>query len=213
MRMSFSPAMAGALWSELKTETRRVSPRPLPDGALISVLEPYAVHVRYDMARKKPSDCTPPVWYTDGTMAGGEVMNGVQVHTPSSQGDWRPARYMPTRFSRMTLRVTGFRREKLHEIDEDGSMREGIVAAGTGGLFQPWSGEDRRLNVRGPFGPVACADLAGDSRREAFRNLWDTLHARDAEGRWAANPYVSVIAFEVLRQNIALVKGGGHGGE
>lgn len=82
---------------------------------------------------------------------------------------WRatPSIHMPRWASRLTLRVTGVRVERLQAITEEDARAEGVVASGIGG----------ELNHRGQF-----------------HRLWDSINGHRAP--WASNPFVWVVSFE-----------------
>lgn len=101
----------------------------------------------------------------------------------------RPSIHMPKAFSRLTLRVTGFNIERLHDIDEARAIAEGII---------PYDGIDPScqgfINYRNN-----SADGHWLSAINSYRTLWNSINGPNA---WDANPWVSVTKFEVLRQNV-----------
>lgn len=99
---------------------------------------------------------------------------------------WRPGIHMPRWASRITLRITDVRVERLNEISEADAIAEGIATLHDG------------------FG---IADMGHDSSpivqptaSQAFRFLWDRINGEPEAGKpdvsWAANPWVWVVAFE-----------------
>lgn len=95
---------------------------------------------------------------------------------------WRNARYMPRIHSRLDLRITQVRVEKLQDISEGDSVAEGVTREANGPRVYPGTGAARAL----------------ESYREAYARLWDSINAKRGFG-WSVNPWVWVISFEVLR--------------
>lgn len=89
-------------------------------------------------------------------------------------GGWRSPMFMPRWASRLTLRVTGVRVERLQEISEDDAGAEGL-----------------RGNEGGEWG---CEGLIED-----FEALWESINGT---GSWDENPWVWVIEFEPIRANV-----------
>ena len=96
-----------------------------------------------------------------------------------------PSIHMPRWASRLTLRVTSVRVERLHAITEDDARCEGIrgytrggtpryAPGGRGGSEWPWE---------------ECQPTA----REAFAKLWRDINGAES---WEANPWVWVVSFE-----------------
>lgn len=86
---------------------------------------------------------------------------------------WHPSIHMRRHRSRLTLRVTDVRVERLHAIDEADAIREGVDA-------------------------VSVADVPRNgtlSRRDDFAQLWEKINGKRAP--WASNPWVWRVAFEV----------------
>lgn len=90
-------------------------------------------------------------------------------------GAWRPSIHMPRWASRLTLRVTDIRVERVQDISEDDARAEGVY-------------------------PLAGGFCAGDAdaewcttARDAFRELWSNTYGAES---WAANPWVWVVSFE-----------------
>lgn len=90
---------------------------------------------------------------------------------------WQPAIHMPRWASRITLKVTGVRVERLQAISEADAMAEGIYKP-LGSQF--WHA-DPSANI-----------LPGNTPQWAYRNLWESIHGH---GSWGANPFVWCITF------------------
>lgn len=91
-------------------------------------------------------------------------------------GNWRPSIFMPRRESRITLRMTEVRLQRLQEISEADAIAEGCPA-------------------------VSLFDLDCDSTPPShyYRDLWESING---SGSWAANPLVWAISFDVIKRNV-----------
>jgi hypothetical protein len=87
---------------------------------------------------------------------------------------WRPSIHMPRWASRITLRITDIRVERLQDISEDDAKAEGVT----------------------PLDYAAHHVAAGCGARIAFEQLWNTING---PGAWEANPWVWVVAFERVK--------------
>ena len=97
---------------------------------------------------------------------------------------WKPSIHMPKEATRIWLKVTDVRVERLQEISEDGAVKEGIYVANC-------------KDCNAPFGCDACPD-EGYNEIDEFVELWNiTVKKSDIDRYgWDANPYVWVIEFE-----------------
>lgn len=84
----------------------------------------------------------------------------------------RPGIHMPRWASRLTLRVTSVRVERLQEITDTDAIAEGI----------------------GPFANSLTIDCDTESPRRVFGSLWDSINGERAP--WASNPWVWCVSFE-----------------
>jgi hypothetical protein len=101
-------------------------------------------------------------------------------------GKWRPSIYMPRWASRLTLRLTAVRVERLQDISEDDAIAEGVeVSAGN----------------------IKAAELFAETRpdllriapaQQAFCELWDSINSKRGYA-WDTNPWVWVLTFEVTK--------------
>lgn len=82
---------------------------------------------------------------------------------------WRPSIFMPRAASRLTLEIIAVRVERLHDIDEEDAIAEGVDFNG---------------------GPVRVGHTSAVS---AFKSLWDSINGEPAP--WESNPWVWVITF------------------
>lgn len=97
----------------------------------------------------------------------------------SWKSPWKSSIHMPRRASRLTLRVTGVRVERLHEISEDDARAEGAMFHDGHGIgHSGW-----RHDYRGVFATA----------RESFASGWDSINGKRAP--WSSNPWVWVVEF------------------
>jgi hypothetical protein len=101
-------------------------------------------------------------------------------------GRYRHGRFMPRWASRLTLRVTDVRVQRLWEISEADAKAEGVSSPPEGD-HPEWS--------------------TYDSYTDVFAELWDSLNAKRGLG-WNANPWVAAYTFDVIRQNVDQIEEG-----
>jgi len=171
--------MVKAILEGRKTQTRRVvrgrwaldflqpggfSPRyvALPEnylspygysGDLLWVRETWAPEL-WDNAHPLPGD---PIIYR-------EDYCGEALDYP-----WKPSIFMPRWASRITLKITNVRVERLQEISEEDAINEG-------GAFR-----------KGEWGEM-----------DAFNYIWDSINAKRGYS-WDSNPWAWVIEFEMVK--------------
>jgi len=91
---------------------------------------------------------------------------------------WKPSIHMPRWASRLTLRITDVRVQRLQDIGETDAVAEGAAPV----LVPPDGG--------------SCPHAEG------FRDLWESING---PGSWDDNPWVWAISFDVLRANVDAV--------
>lgn len=195
----FSAPMVRAILEGRKTQTRRV----LKDAPKTHFLDRFSDGIAYFSAREGGIHMQSKVLYAvddllwvrealiDDAADFGFVRYAaddsiVKLDTPEKKqwGHMRsvrrivPSIHMPRWASRITLRVTGVKVERLQDISEDAAAAEG---------------------VRPPVDvmtPQQCAALcrvfgADNGMIASFAALWEEIN-----GPWDANPWVAVISFE-----------------
>lgn len=100
----------------------------------------------------------------------------------TGRAPWTPSIFMPRRYSRITLRVTEVRAQRLQAITEADSIAEGLAV---------WSDPPR---MPGPHYGLTRADVWETDPRKTFWRLWDSINAKRAP--WASNPWIWAITFE-----------------
>lgn len=100
---------------------------------------------------------------------------------------WKPSIHMPKKAARIWLKVTGVRVERLHEITENGALREGAqgIRCDHAGL--------------GVYGCTDCMNTGWiEPPQVEFMYIWDSTVKKSDIDRygWDANPWVWVIEFE-----------------
>jgi hypothetical protein len=108
---------------------------------------------------------------------------------------WKPSIHMPRWASRLTLRVTNVRVERVQEISEYDAIYEGVdVPTCPGCGYTYWD-----CLLLGDHS--LCPKPSPEKAVPYFRSLWDSINAKRGYG-WEANPWVWVISFEVIQQNV-----------
>lgn len=101
---------------------------------------------------------------------------------------WRPSIHMPRRASRLTLRVTDVRVERLQEITAEDAVAEGVPEV-------PRCGCEACSRQSG-FCPADASEQAME-----FAALWDSINGAREGCSWAANPWVWCVSFERLEED------------
>lgn len=101
---------------------------------------------------------------------------------------WRPSIHMPRWASRLTLKITDIRVERVQDIGESDAYSEGAIT-----------------EIR-PDKFIGSAALGVDGKiyvswLSAWVALWDSINDKRGYG-WNVNPWVWVISFEVIHKNI-----------
>lgn len=96
----------------------------------------------------------------------------------------RLARFMPRKFSRITLEITEIRVERLQDISNDDAEAEGI--------FNSSGMHDFDCDGAG-FGPDQICRCGDNSPSETYRRLWESINGLNT---WTQNPFVWVITFK-----------------
>lgn len=170
-------------------------------GDLLWIRENWRVSNRWDS--------TPPRDLSARQMtvmfaAGGSVANQesgryeLDETYPETIPDWagklRPGMFMPRWASRVTLRITDIRVERLSEISEADAISEGIEPEGDG-----WKSYERILEGPHKDTPHPHAMVPNRSPVTSYRELWESLNGKDS---WALDPWVWVVFFLVEKRNV-----------
>ena len=89
---------------------------------------------------------------------------------------WRPSIHMPRWASRITLKITGIRVERLHDISEEDALSEGVS-----------------------YLDIPSNGLDPSKARTWFKGIWSGIYGFRS---WQENPWVWVIEFEAIQKNI-----------
>lgn len=168
------------------------------DYGYLWVRETWRVTRKHD--RLAPCDI-PPRQCTVAFAAGGSIAN-------QDDGIWRPTDYecwgadwmgktrtaihMPRWASRLTLRITDVRVQRLQDISQEDAAAEGA------GLYVPGHGFITEGELHAD--PGYSNYLAP---RQGFEAIWTEINGADS---WAANPWVWAISFETIHANIDTLK-------
>ena len=201
----FGVLLAGKVAEGSKTVTRRVVKHPAVDVGLYDRCEIYGKRALFCHAAKIEAGITGgwPImdipykvgqvlyvrepWRVDGQY---DKPNG-SAHIPDDAmiywegndfpfgGRRRIARFMPARFARTFLRVTGVRCERLGGITEVDAVREGIDVCASNDLMVLWRDYSGKIGFSSPT--------------NSFFSLWDSINGKDSH---LQNPWVWVISFE-----------------
>lgn len=108
------------------------------------------------------------------------------THEPDKD-PYRPSTQMPRWASRLTLRVTNIRAERLQDISEEDARAEGA-----------------NFHDGDPDEYGMCRRLCVEAKDD-FRHIWEDLYHKDSPKAWHRNPWVWVYEFDVIRKNVGEV--------
>lgn len=191
--MIFSGPMCRALLAGTKSQTRRVvkpQPPPREDGSenlypyrdgwrYTDVDYPYETFERCPYGAQGTELWVKETWARNAHQTSDDRMDTSIVYRADGNGravdngeelSWHSPIFMPRRFSRITLRITDIRVERLRNISEADAIAEGSPAVSLHSL-----------------------DCDSTPPREHFRKLWESIHGAES---WVANPLVWVIGVE-----------------
>jgi hypothetical protein len=124
---------------------------------------------------------------------------------------WRPSIFMPRALSRLTLRITNIRVERLQDISEADAIAEGV---------EPLDSRAPENREQCDFDPALCGRCGGlrlymdassgaarfdvdcsecDTHAKRYRWLWESINGAES---WAANPFVWCLHFDVIKANV-----------
>lgn len=213
--MLFKTPMVKGIIQRIKNQTRRVFKGTVPDGATVVPYQETNGDTRFGYwygIELVPANIKCPygvvgdyLWVKETYAA---VLNlGVdksgnwpsELFTYTYKADdivrpvqgWKSAMFMPRDVSRILLKITGIRVERLFDISEQDAIDEGVESV-------KWAdGVTRYLNytIR-THNDLPINNM--DARRSYF-TLWEHISGRKS---FESNPYVWVINFEVVEVKI-----------
>ncbi|MEM1155115.1 MAG: hypothetical protein AAGI44_13335 [Pseudomonadota bacterium] len=139
----------------------------------------------------KPSELHPDFWLKDNGGLWYLADDTVPIEPITTSGRYRHARFMPRWASRLTLRITDVRVERVQDISEEDAVAEGIWRE-----KHNWNDPELPIPDIG-YKAHAKSRWISTSPSSAFHELWDSIN-----GNWDENLWVWVIAFEVIRANV-----------
>lgn len=219
----FSGDMIRAILDGRKTQTRRViKPQPMtdtpelwemPSGDFLTDSNDYCVKCPYG----QPGDL---LWVRETWKAGGLLA----FHKPSEtkgcgrftyKADaeqlkrdelipWHPSIHMPRSASRITLKITEVRVQRIQEITTEDVLAESVripTDENGHGLIQ--------LTGKYPasrYLPKGFMRTVNDEQliRAYWASLWDSINDKSGFG-WNTNPWVWCLSFDVIRENVDAV--------
>lgn len=117
------------------------------------------------------------------------VMNDSDLQAIEIRGNrWRPSIHMPRWASRITLRITNVRVERLQDITEKDAIAEGIE-----GRPGEWKSYEIIHEGAHKGKPHPHAAVPNRSAITSYRELWEQINGPPS---WAANPWVWAVEFE-----------------
>ncbi len=115
--------------------------------------------------------------------------SGTPVYFATCGGDseskWKPSIHMPRAASCLTLKVTDVRIERVQDITEEQCWKEGVEHI------------DGQFDIHQLSEMAKTFDGTFEDAKALFACLWDSIYQN-----WKENPYVWVIEFEVIHQNV-----------
>lgn len=177
-------------------------------GDLLYVRERFLIG-EIESGYEEPNDCEytiinnsdgNPIYFSDH--AGNHKNNNIVKSEDYDNCYWKPSIHMPKKYARLWLKVTGVRVERVQDISEEDSKREGIISnenyednAGSENLFNcpKCNGMQVHSYLGENMGVGETDCFSCNSQKKRFGILWNSIY-----NNWDSNPWVWVIDFEVV---------------
>lgn len=182
----FSAPMVRALLNGSKTQTRRIckldvrAGMPEPEVASLLKCCPYGQPGDELWVRETlDHDAARGHFYKATGMYVGPLLDYEREPPPAIGLPTRaiPSIHMPRWASRITLRITDVRVERLQDISEADALAEGS---------REWAAEQ----------DTPVRDIPAGETRLIYRQLWESINGK---GAWDANPWVWALTFERVK--------------
>ena len=209
----FSATMVNALRAWTKTQTRRVC-KPAEVAGLSRVIGPFQCsemgngwfgdeegEVQFLCPYGKPGDllyvkesfwgCDLPGYGDQPCVVYDDEWMGKE-YRPAEDRPWArkfgriPSIHMPRECSRLTLRITDVRVQRLRDLSEADAVAEGTPCYVCGQHMDGRSESD-------------CHCFHQRATAHDYGLLWESING---PGSWEANPWVWCVSFEVLQMNV-----------
>lgn len=165
-------ALKEAGWTEGDEIVDRLYPRVFP-GDAIWVRETWKAEERGDLSDGIRYRADNHFQQIANTPSAANLW--IDAYDNGKHGDkWRPSIFMPRWASRITLKVTDVRVQRLQRISEEDAIAEGVS----------WAPGEQEQNVR--------KWAVSQSARMRYADLWDSINGDES---WNANPYVWCYTF------------------
>lgn len=217
----FSAPMIRALLAGTKTQTRRAIKRALKHPGWTQYVY-FGPSANNPACESRAIECGPDYPDADDDVvpcpygAAGDLLwvretwleDGERVHYRADTADmegaakmlggWLPSIFMPRRHSRITLRITEVRVQRLMDISEADAIAEGIEREGQGWKSYEIIHQGRHKGERHPH-----AVVPNGSPMVSYRELWESINGADS---WATTVWVWAISFEVIHNNVTEIQ-------
>jgi len=170
----------GTIWNIKKGHTWGPLPQPAPRNVALPDLPTFWVREAfcYDVVERPPYD-------VNGNPTCEEIVRyRATDRDEAAVKGWKPSIHMPRWASRITLRVTAVKVERLQDISEADAKAEGVYWSER---FEGWTS--------GAGADESC-DYHGSNPVTAYSKLWERING---PGSWDANPWVAAYSFERIK--------------
>ena len=196
----FSTPMVQAILDGRKTQTRRIIKKP----SVLDMISKGFINNAIMLGNMRVGDVlwVRETWkwegdtkYTD-LMPLGNFYYKADFENGEGPCKWKPSIFMPKTASRIFLRVTDIRVERLQDISEEDCIKEGISQIDNQPILYDnylhgknviWQMDGEQWDIKRTYGftnPI-----------HSYHSLWESINGI---GSWNLNPYVWVYEFEVI---------------
>lgn len=196
----FSTPMVQAILADRKTQTRRIMKRQ-PDARGVRTTNVmfedwHGVEIKFPYGRVGDVLWVRETWckIPQGPDSFGAYLYKSMGDEP--YGKWKPSIHMPKSASRIWLKITDIRVERLQDIGEEDAKAEGVEYC-ENGFYGPHKSPGYRnyfkTDIQGKHKDIGPCTTAVAS----FKTLWEVINGSES---WEANPWVWVISFERIEK-------------